>query len=80
VVSSANKSPGHEPKHEYPHNAPSEFLTTTLNNEIGAISEPFILMLDDYHMMNQGELMGVLHRLYGLGFPLLSVECVEIGD
>jgi hypothetical protein len=30
-------------------------------------------------VMNQAELMGVLNHLYGLGFPLLSVECVEIG-
>ncbi|HMR67549.1 MAG TPA: hypothetical protein PKE64_26360 [Anaerolineae bacterium] len=31
-------------------------------------------------VMNQAELMGVLNHLYGLGFPFLSVECVEIGD
>ena len=31
-------------------------------------------------VMNQAELMGVLNHLYGLGFPLLSVECVEIGN
>lgn len=31
-------------------------------------------------MMNQTDLMGVLNHLYGLGFPLLSVEYFEMGD
>lgn len=30
-------------------NVPSEFLATTLINEIGAIDDAFILVLDDYH-------------------------------
>jgi hypothetical protein len=29
-------------------------------------------------LVDQAALFGVLDRLYGLGFPLVSVECVEI--
>jgi len=31
-------------------------------------------------VIDQAELMGILGQLYGLGFPLLSVECLEIDE
>ena len=31
-------------------------------------------------VMDQAELFGTLNRLYNLGFPLLSVECLEIEE
>ena len=30
------------------------------------------------HVVDQAALIGLLNRLYGLGFPLISVECVEV--
>jgi len=30
---------------------PADFLMTTLVNEIAAISQPFILVIDDYHVI-----------------------------
>ena len=31
------------------------------------------------HIVDQAGLLGLLNRLYGLGFPLLSVECLHVG-
>ena len=31
------------------------------------------------YFVDQAELIGMLNRLYGLGFPLLSVECLHVG-
>ena len=30
------------------------------------------------HVVDQAALIGLLNRLYGLGLPLISVECVEV--
>lgn len=30
------------------------------------------------HIVDQAALMGLLNRLYGLGFPLISVECMQL--
>lgn len=30
-------------------------------------------------IVDQAALIGLLNRLYGLGFPLLSVECLQVG-
>jgi hypothetical protein len=32
------------------------------------------------HLVDQAALLGVLNHLYGLGFPLLSVECLSAGQ
>ena len=29
-------------------------------------------------LVDQAALFGVLNKLYGLGFPLVSVECIEV--
>ncbi len=31
-------------------------------------------------LVDQAALFGVLNKLYGLGFPLVSVECIEISQ
>jgi hypothetical protein len=50
----------------------------TLTNHFGS-SQPMITVLTG-QVMDQADLYGVLNRLYDLGFPLLSVECLEMGD
>lgn len=30
------------------------------------------------HIVDQAALIGLINRLYGLGFPLLSVECMQV--
>lgn len=62
-------------------------LDNTWSDEFGGMvftnylkpGQPMVTVLTG-QMMNQSELMGVLNHLYGLGFPLLSVERVEIGE
>ncbi len=46
-----------------PQNPPSEHLTTTLINEIAALSETFILVLDDYHRIDQEAIHQFISRL-----------------
>ena len=61
-------------------------LDNTWSDELGGMtftnycgSDQLMVTVLTGRVMNQAELMGVLTHLYGLGFPLLSVECVEIG-
>lgn len=62
-------------------------LDNTWSNELGGMTftnhlesgQAMVTVLTG-QMMNQADLMGVLNHLYGLGFPLLSVERVDIGE
>lgn len=62
-------------------------LDNTWSDELGGMTftnhygshQPMVTVLTG-QVMDQAGLMGVLNHLYGLGFPLLSVECLEIGD
>ena len=62
------------------------YLDNTWANQLGELTftnhltsrQPMETVLTG-QVMDQAELLGVLNNLYGLGFPLLSVECLEIG-
>jgi hypothetical protein len=63
------------------------YLDNTWANELGGLTftnhvasrRPMVTALTG-RVIDQAELLGVLNRLYGLGFPLLSLECLEIGE
>lgn len=46
-----------------PQTPPPEYLTTTLINEIAALDQTFILVLDDYHRLNQAAIHLFMSRL-----------------
>ncbi len=48
-----------------------------INNDVAADGTPRSVLCGC--LVDQAALFGVLNGLYGLGFALLSVECVEIG-
>ncbi len=50
----------------------------TFTNHL-ASGQPAVTILTG-RLIDQAELFGILNRLYNLGFPLLSVECLEIGE
>lgn len=62
-------------------------LDNTWSDELGGMTftnylesgQPIVTILTG-QLMNQADLVGILNHLYGLGFPLLSVECLKIGD
>ena len=56
----------------------SQFGELTFTNHL-ASRQPLVTVLTG-QVMDQGELLGILSQLYSLGFPLLSVECLEIHD
>ena len=41
--------------------------------------QPMVTVLTG-QVLDQTELVGTLNRLYNLGFPLLSIECLEIEE
>ena len=49
-----------------------------ISHEVAANGSPQTLLTG--WLVDQAALFGVLDGLYGLGFPLLSVECVEINQ
>jgi hypothetical protein len=63
------------------------YLDNTWANQLGGMNftnhlasrRPVVTVLTGW-LIDQAELLGVLSRLYNLGFPLLSVECLEIGE
>ena len=50
----------------------------TFTNHLSS-RQPLVTVLTG-QVIDQAELMGILGQLYGLGFPLLSIECLEIGE
>ena len=61
------------------------YLDNTWANQLGGMTftnhltsqEPVVTVLTG-QMMDQTELFGVLSQLYGLGCPLIPVECLEV--
>jgi hypothetical protein len=47
-----------------------------ISNEVSEDGSPFSVLTGQ--LIDQAALFGVLEQLYGLGFPLVSVECLEI--
>ena len=52
------------------------FGQLTFTNQLASGQAPVTVLTGE--MVDQAELVWVLTRLYGLGFPLLSIECLEI--
>jgi hypothetical protein len=48
----------------------------TFTNLLASDEAPITILTGQF--VDQAELLWVLSRLYGLGFPLLSIECLEI--
>ena len=48
----------------------------TFTNYLASGQAPVTILTGQ--VMDQAELFGLLGQLYGLGFPLLSIECLEI--
>ena len=48
----------------------------TFTNHLASGQAPVTVLTGQ--VMDQAELFGLLGQLYGLGFPLLSIECLEI--
>jgi hypothetical protein len=55
-----------------------DFGGMTVSNEVAA--DGSLLTVLTGWLVDQAALFGVLDGLYGLGFPLVSVECVEINQ
>ena len=53
-----------------------DFGGLAVSNKIGKDGSP-LTMLTGW-LVDQAALFGILDGLYGLGFPLVAVECVEI--
>ena len=56
----------------------SEHLGMTVEVEDDEAQHPVTKLIG--RVADQAALFGLLDSLYGLGFPLLSVECVAIGQ
>ena len=61
------------------------FLDESWSNQLGGIvirhttrADPSPLSILEGEMVDQAALFGVLNSLYGLGFPILSVECLPV--
>ena len=46
-----------------PQTPPLDYLTTTLINEIADLPEMFLLVLDDYHLIDQGDVHQLVYAL-----------------
>ena len=62
------------------------YLDDSWSNQLGGIAIDNAKTADDTpitilhgEMVDQAALFGVLNSLYGLGFPIISVECVPEG-
>ena len=55
-----------------------DFGGITINNEVSKDGSPLTVLTGS--LVDQAALFGVLNGLYGLGFPLLSVECLKINS
>ena len=55
-----------------------DFGGVTINNKVLEDGSPLTVLTGS--LVDQAALFGVLNGLYGLGFPLLSVECLEINQ
>ncbi len=55
-----------------------DFGGMTISNEVAA--DGSVLTMLTGRLVDQAALFGVLDGLYGLGFPLLSVECLNINQ
>ena len=55
-----------------------DFGGMTVSNEISKDGSWLTVLTGS--LVDQAALFGVLDGLYGLGFPLVSVECVEINQ
>ena len=53
-----------------------QFDDMAISNEVSEDGSPFSVLTGQ--LIDQAALFGVLEQLYGLGFPLVSVECLEI--
>lgn len=52
-----------------------DFSGLVISNQVAENGSPFTTLTG--WLVDQAALFGVLDGLYGLGFPLLSVECLE---
>ena len=55
-----------------------QFGDMVISNELSEDGSPVSVLTG--LLVDQAALFGVLEHLYGLGFPLLSVECLEINS
>lgn len=55
-----------------------DFRGLTISNEVAEDGSSFTTLTG--WLIDQAALFGVLDGLYGLGFPLLSVECLKINS
>jgi hypothetical protein len=53
-----------------------DFGGLAVNNEVGQDGSPLTVLTG--WLVDQAALFGILDGLYGLGFPLVAVECLEI--
>lgn len=53
-----------------------QFGDMVISNELSEDGSPVSVLTG--LLVDQAALFGVLEQLYGLGFPLVSVECLEI--
>jgi len=49
-----------------------------VSNEVGKDGSPLTVLTG--WLVDQAALFGILDGLYGLGFPLVAVECLEINQ
>jgi hypothetical protein len=56
----------------------NDFGGMAVSNEVAADGSALTVLTG--WLVDQAVLFGVLDRLYGLGFPLVSVECLEINQ
>ena len=55
-----------------------QFGDMSVSDEVSGDGSPLSVLTGS--LVDQAALFGVLNKLYGLGFPLVSVECVEINQ
>ena len=56
----------------------NSFEGMVISNEVAADGTPLSVLTG--RLVDQAALLGILNGLYGLGFPLLSVERLEINS